>query len=117
MASYPFDLLRTTLAAQGEPKVGTGHGSAPCYPDRLGTAGGGGAARLCLNFVFTAMMRQVYNNMFAAARDIVQNRGFQGLYSGLKSVPPPCSLIAPRILCRAGNTRAGFDATTVTARH
>lgn len=23
--SYPFDLLRTTLAAQGEPKVGTAH--------------------------------------------------------------------------------------------
>lgn len=28
VASYPFDLLRTTLAAQGEPKVR--HGAHPC---------------------------------------------------------------------------------------
>ena len=31
--SYPFDLLRTTLAAQGEPKVGTLKAQQPSYWD------------------------------------------------------------------------------------
>lgn len=45
IASYPFDLLRTTLAAQGEPKV--------------------------------------YAGMLDAARGIVKERGFRGLYRGM----------------------------------
>ncbi|XP_004487886.1 mitochondrial thiamine diphosphate carrier 2-like [Cicer arietinum] len=45
VGSYPFDLLRTILASQGEPKV--------------------------------------YPNMRSAFIDILRNRGFQGLYSGL----------------------------------
>ncbi|CAM8940586.1 unnamed protein product [Rhodiola kirilowii] len=45
VGSYPFDLLRTILASQGEPKV--------------------------------------YPNMRSAFLDIVQNRGFRGLYAGL----------------------------------
>ncbi|KAI3843066.1 hypothetical protein MKX03_018321 [Papaver bracteatum] len=45
VGSYPFDLLRTILASQGEPKV--------------------------------------YTTMRSAFVDIVQNRGFQGLYAGL----------------------------------
>ncbi|BAT80252.1 mitochondrial thiamine diphosphate carrier 2-like isoform X1 [Vigna umbellata] len=45
VGSYPFDLLRTILASQGEPKV--------------------------------------YPNMRTAFVDIVQTRGFQGLYAGL----------------------------------
>uniref|UniRef100_A0A7N0T1T0 Uncharacterized protein n=1 Tax=Kalanchoe fedtschenkoi TaxID=63787 RepID=A0A7N0T1T0_KALFE len=45
VGSYPFDLLRTILASQGEPKV--------------------------------------YPNMRSAFLDIVQSRGFRGLYAGL----------------------------------
>ncbi|KAK7412944.1 hypothetical protein VNO78_04728 [Psophocarpus tetragonolobus] len=45
IGSYPFDLLRTILASQGEPKV--------------------------------------YPNMRTALVDILQTRGFQGLYAGL----------------------------------
>ncbi|KAG4387787.1 hypothetical protein AAZX31_09G045200 [Glycine max] len=45
VGSYPFDLLRTILASQGEPKV--------------------------------------YPNMRAALVDILQTRGFRGLYAGL----------------------------------
>lgn len=45
VGSYPFDLLRTILASQGEPKV--------------------------------------YPNMRSASIDILQTRGFRGLYSGL----------------------------------
>ncbi|XP_061370569.1 mitochondrial thiamine diphosphate carrier 2-like [Gastrolobium bilobum] len=45
LGSYPFDLLRTILASQGEPKV--------------------------------------YPNMRSAFIDIIQTRGFQGLYAGL----------------------------------
>ncbi|CAL0325811.1 unnamed protein product [Lupinus luteus] len=45
LGSYPFDLLRTILASQGEPKV--------------------------------------YPNMRVAFVDILQTRGFQGLYAGL----------------------------------
>ncbi|CAM8924330.1 unnamed protein product [Rhodiola kirilowii] len=45
VGSYPFDLLRTILASQGEPKV--------------------------------------YPNMRSALFDIVQTRGFRGLYAGL----------------------------------
>lgn len=45
IAAYPFDILRTTLAAQGEPKV--------------------------------------YHSMMQAARGVVQQHGFRGLYRGL----------------------------------
>ncbi|XP_042063948.1 mitochondrial thiamine diphosphate carrier 2-like isoform X1 [Salvia splendens] len=45
VGSYPFDLIRTLLASQGEPKV--------------------------------------YPNMRAAVSDILQRRGFRGLYAGL----------------------------------
>jgi len=45
VASYPFDLLRTTLAAQGEPKV--------------------------------------YAGMLDAARGIIKESGFRGLYRGM----------------------------------
>ncbi|XP_052190206.1 mitochondrial thiamine diphosphate carrier 2-like [Diospyros lotus] len=45
VGSYPFDLLRTILASQGEPKV--------------------------------------YPNMRSAFVDIIQTRGFKGIYSGL----------------------------------
>ncbi|OIW18472.1 hypothetical protein TanjilG_13224 [Lupinus angustifolius] len=45
LGSYPFDLIRTILASQGEPKV--------------------------------------YPNMRSALIDIIQTRGFQGLYAGL----------------------------------
>lgn len=45
IGSYPFDLLRTILASQGEPKI--------------------------------------YTNMRSAFVDIIQTRGFRGLYAGL----------------------------------
>ncbi|KAK7329424.1 hypothetical protein VNO77_23591 [Canavalia gladiata] len=54
VGSYPFDLLRTILASQGEPKV--------------------------------------YPNMRTAFVDILQARGFQGLYAGL---PPTLVEIIP----------------------
>ncbi|PNG99170.1 Mitochondrial thiamine pyrophosphate carrier, partial [Tetrabaena socialis] len=64
VASYPFDLLRTTLAAQGEPK-------------QAGTQAGASAA------VVLQLACRVYRNMWEAGRGIVSARGPAGLYGGM----------------------------------
>lgn len=101
VASYPFDLLRTTLAAQGEPKVGFRNSS--CAPlcassDAQGISLFGSMTGRACQLVSLQARRsqgsiplppcpcgclQVYHNMFDAAKGIVKARGVQGLYSGL----------------------------------
>ncbi|KIZ04995.1 thiamine pyrophosphate carrier [Monoraphidium neglectum] len=67
VASYPFDLLRTTLAAQGEPKGAPARHQPPAPVDPL----------------FRTACVQVYRTMGAAARGIVKDHGVIGLYRGL----------------------------------
>jgi solute carrier family 25 (mitochondrial thiamine pyrophosphate transporter), member 19 len=72
VASYPFDLLRTTLAAQGEPKVlcSSSLPSSSCT-----------VVPLSEPIIMESL--QVYGNMTAAAKGIVRQQGIRGLYRGL----------------------------------
>ena len=67
-ASYPFDLLRTTLAAQGEPKVRTS------AAEQLDAA--------CRD-AEEEEAAQVYRGLIDAAQGIVRQQGVRGLYNGL----------------------------------
>ncbi|MBA0629119.1 hypothetical protein Godav_023725 [Gossypium davidsonii] len=65
VGSYPFDLLRTILASQGEPKV-----------LHLTDA-------IMFFSALTAVHSVVYPTMRSALFDIISTRGFRGLYAGL----------------------------------
>jgi hypothetical protein len=99
VASYPFDLLRTTLAAQGEPKVR----HVPRAPASAAAATAAQPARAEGQFKPDARPReaqllpipprtlsptptpipQVYRSMMDAARGIYREQGVAGLYRGL----------------------------------
>lgn len=62
LSSYPFDLLRTTLAAQGEPKV-----------------------EYQVNLIQLKVgLLKVYKGMMDAAWKIYRNHGLPGWYSGIR---------------------------------
>lgn len=81
VGSYPFDLIRTLLASQGEPKVfcysfaSNNH----CYALQFYLL-----CKKIRNFSkWCYFLNQVYPNMRAAFSDILKRRGFRGLYAGL----------------------------------
>ncbi|CAI5492143.1 unnamed protein product [Closterium sp. Naga37s-1] len=86
VGSYPFDLLRTVLASQGEPKSSPlmrhgGHGGVGSYPFDL------------LRTVLASQGEpKVYAGMRAACMGIVRERGVRGLFAGL---PPTMVEIIP----------------------
>eukprot|EP00850_Spirogloea_muscicola_P013582 SM000093S24393 [mRNA] locus=s93:25680:27935:- [translate_table: standard] len=67
VCSYPFDLLRTILASQGEPKV------------RAGLTG----KAVQNHTAFLSNMTKVYLSMSSALLAILRTRGVRGLYAGL----------------------------------
>ncbi|VAH84319.1 unnamed protein product [Triticum turgidum subsp. durum] len=78
VGSYPFDLLRTILASQGEPKF--------CVPSSVNYLHKKIVVKeyMANHFVLaTVQVFKVYPNMRSALVDIVQTRGVRGLYAGL----------------------------------
>ncbi|KAF8064540.1 thiamine diphosphate carrier 2 [Scenedesmus sp. PABB004] len=83
VASYPFDLLRTTLAAQGEPKARARRAPLRAAPRRLGPTLAPLPRPTPALAPAPRAAAQVYKGMRCAARAIVGEHGPAGLYRGL----------------------------------